>query len=226
MPISRLLTAILSLTLLASAQAPDQLLEEARTTLNEKSLADARAALQQLPQKDGTYFYSLARVDSYRSTAAQLRSDKKAAAAALDQAIDEAQRSLRLDDHSAIAHALLGDLYGQKIGLGVGMMLGARFGPKIAAENKRAVELDPNQPRVLASLRRQYLLAPKMFGGDIDKSINNFKKSTAADPYNDETFVWLALAYRKKGDAANATKATDEALRLNPRSLFAQNTKA
>jgi tetratricopeptide (TPR) repeat protein len=218
----------LFLTLLASAQSDAAaLLEEARTTLNEKSLNDARTSFQQLPQKDAAYFYyALARVDSYRSTAAQLRNDKKAASAALDQAIDEAQQALKLDDHSATAHALLGDLYGQKIELGVGMMLGARFGPKIVAENKRALELEPNNPRVLASLGRQYLLAPKMFGGDIDKSIDNFKKSTELDPKSDATFVWLALAYRKKGDTASATKAVDQALSLNARSVFAQNTKA
>jgi tetratricopeptide (TPR) repeat protein len=226
---SRLLptATFLLLTVLASAQSdPTALLEEARTTLNEKSLNDARSAIEQFPQKDSTYFYTLARVDSYRCNGAQLRNDKKVASAALDQAIDEAQQALKLDDHSAIAHALLGDLYGQKIGLGVGMMLGARFGPKIASENKRALELEPNNPRVLASLGRQYFFAPKMFGGDIDKSIDNFKKSTELDPKSDETFVWLALAYRKKGDAASATKAVDQALSLNPRSLFAQNTKA
>jgi tetratricopeptide (TPR) repeat protein len=100
----------------------------------------------------------------------------------------------------------------------------------VDAENKRALELDGNNPQVLASLGRQYLHAPKMFGGDLDKAIANLQKSierdAGADTRADETYVWLAIAYRKKGDAAAANKALDEALRRNPHSMFALNTKA
>jgi Flp pilus assembly protein TadD len=42
------------------------------------------------------------------------------------------------------------------------------------------------------------------------------------DPKADETFVWLAMALRKKGDSAGADQALQEALRLNPRSVFAK----
>jgi tetratricopeptide (TPR) repeat protein len=206
-----------------------RLLDEGRTTMAEKTLAEARDSFAKFTQKNpgsAVYFYELARTDYYRCNAAEVRGDKKAADAALEQAIAEAQQSLKLDDHSADAHSLLADLYGRKIGLGRGFMLGARFGPKVDAENKRALELEPNNPRVLASLGRQFLHAPKMFGGDVDKAIANLQKATEVDPQEDETFVWLALAFKKKGDAASANKAVDEALRLNPRSLFAQNTKA
>ncbi len=221
---------------LVAAQASDpelaaslRLLDEGRTTLAEKSLNDARDSILKLTQKDpgnASYFYSLALVDLYRSTSAEVRGDKKSAGAVLEQGISEAQQSLKLEEHSPDAHSLLADLYGRKIGLGAGVMLGARFGPKIVAENKRALELDGNNPRVLASLGRQYLHAPKMFGGDVDKAIANLQKSRELDPKADETLVWLAVAYRKKGDAASANKALDEALRLNPRSVFAQSTKA
>ena len=65
-----------------------------------------------------------------------------------------------------------------------------------------------------------------MFGGDLDKAIANLQKSIDRDPTADETYVWLAIAYRKKGDASAANKALDEALRRNPRNVFALNTKA
>ena len=169
--------------------------------------------------------YQLARIDFYRGNAADLRGDKKSAVAAMELAIGEAQASLKADEHSAVAHSLLADLYGRRIGLG-GFMLGPRLGPKIVAENKRALELDGNNALVLAAVGRQYLMAPKMFGGNVEKAVENLQKSTQLDPRADETFVWLARAYREKGDAASANKALDEALRLNPRSVFAQNTKA
>ncbi|PYX28685.1 MAG: hypothetical protein DMG77_15075 [Acidobacteria bacterium] len=221
---------------LTSAQAGDpelvagqKLLEEGRTTLADKVLNDARASLLQLTQKNpgnAVYFYELARVDYYRCNAADVRGDKKAAETTLDQALSDAQQSLKLDERSAIAHSLLADVYGRRIGLGRGFMLGARLGPKVVVENKRAQELDGNNPRVLASLGRQYLHAPKMFGGDLDKAVASFQKSLQLDPSNDETYVWLGVTYRKKGDEAAANRALDEALRLNPRSGFAQSTKA
>ncbi len=205
-----------------------KLLDEGRTTLADTALNDARDSLLKLTQKNpgnAVCFYELARVDYYRCNAADVRGDKKAAEGALDQALSEAQQSLKLDDRSAVAHSLLADIYGRRIGLGRGFMLGARLGPKVAAENKRAQELDGNNPRVLASLGRQYLHAPKMFGGDLDKAIASFQKSLQFDPKGDETYIWLAIAYRKKGDEAAAKPALDEALRLNPRSVFAQSTK-
>jgi tetratricopeptide (TPR) repeat protein len=224
------------LSVLTFAQAADpalaaglQLLDEGRTTLKEDALNRARDHFLKLTQENpgsALYFYELARVDYYRSSSVRKSNGNKAAASILDQAISEAQESLRLDERSAAAHSLLADLYGNEIGLGVGFMLGARFGPKVDAENKRALELDSNNPQVLASLGRQYLHAPKMFGGDLDKAIANLQKSIDRDSTADETYVWLAIAYRKKGDAAAANKALDEALRRNQRSMFALNTKA
>jgi len=134
------------------------------------------------------------------------------------------QQSLKLNEKSADAHSLLADLYGRKISFGVGMFAGPKFGPKIKAENQRAQELDGNNPRVFASLGRQYLNAPKMFGGDVDKAIESFRKSIQIDPKSDEAFVWLGIALRKEGDAAGAEQAFQDALRLNPRSVFAKQT--
>jgi tetratricopeptide (TPR) repeat protein len=104
------------------------------------------------------------------------------------------------------------------------MFAGPKFGPKVKAENQRALELDPNNARAAASLGRQYFEAPKMFGGDLEKAIESFRKSIQLDPQFDETYVWLATALRKKGDTAGADQALQEALKLNPRSAFAQQS--
>jgi Flp pilus assembly protein TadD len=63
-----------------------------------------------------------------------------------------------------------------------------------------------------------------MFGGDVAKAIENFRKSIQLDLKSDETFVWLGIALRKKGDAAGAEQAFKDALVLNPRSVFAKQT--
>ncbi len=232
----RLQTILLLLlsSCLSLAQAPDpvladalRLLEEGRTTLEEKPLADAKNYFSRLVQTSGSpvYFYQLARVDSYLVESYAARHENKPAEQALEEAITAVQHSIGLDDKSADAHSLLADLYGRKIGLG-GFLAGPRFGPKIVAENKKALELAPGNPRVYASLGRQYFYAPKMFGGDINKAIENFRKATQLDPSSDEDFVWLAIACRKNGNAANAEKALQQAVQLNPRSAFAKATGA
>ncbi len=221
------------LTLSGLAASPDpaiapglQLLQEGRITLQQKPLQQARDSFLQLTQKDPSnaeYFYWLARADAYRCDAFSHSKDKKSAESAIDSAIAETLKSISLRDSFAEAHAMLADLYGRKISFG-GFMSGPRYGPKIQAENKKAVALDASSPQVYAALGRQYFFAPKMFGGNIDKAIENFKKATQIDPRNDENFVWLGIAYRTKGDTGNAEQAFREALRLNPHSVFAQES--
>jgi tetratricopeptide (TPR) repeat protein len=228
-----LVLPLLSLLLTTFAQNSDPaldkglgLLQEARTILDEKSLSDATSYFTQLTQKDSNnaaYFYYLARVNAYRTDFYDNRHDKKNAEHSLEEAISSAQRALSINDKSAEFHSLLSDLYGRKIGFG-GMFAGMRYGPKVDSESKRALALDSANPRAYASLGRRYLFAPKMFGGDVNKAVENFLKATQLDPKFDENFVWLAIAYRKKGDKENADKALQEALRLNPRSVFAKNT--
>jgi tetratricopeptide (TPR) repeat protein len=224
------------LTLLFTAaclsQGPDpalehglQLLEEGRTTLEDNALAQALDYFSKLAQQhpeNAVYFYHLARVNAYRCEAYAAHGDKKKAESALDEAIANVQQSLKLNEKSADAHSLLADLYGRKISFGIGMFAGPKFGPKIQAENKRAQELEANNARVFASLGRQYLNAPKVFGGDVDRAIESLRKSTQLDPKFDETYVWLGIALRKKSDSAGAEQAFQEALRLNPRSAFAK----
>jgi tetratricopeptide (TPR) repeat protein len=222
----------LLLSLPAWAQVPDSSLaaglgwlEQGRSALDQQTLVQARDYFSQLISKnrnDPEYFYQLARVDAYRVDAYRAHADSNNAEATLKQAISEVQRAIDLDDKSAKSHSLLADLYGRKISMG-GFMAGSRYGPKSDEENKRARRLAPNDPQVLASWGREYLNAPSLFGGDVHKAIESFRAATQADPANDENFVWLSLAYRKSGDDAAADKALQEALRLNPRSVFARS---
>jgi tetratricopeptide (TPR) repeat protein len=205
------------------------LIEAARRTRDEAQLQSLKAQLEQrIAQypKDAKAQYQLAEVQGYLADAYELRKEKKQASAAVDKAIEAAQHSIQLDDKSADAHSLLADLYGRKIGLGNGMFAGPHFGPKVKDENQRAMALDDKDPRVWASLGRQYLLAPKMFGGDLSKAIDSFQKSLSIDPQQDDTYVWLAKAYQKQGDHAKASEAIQHALQLNPQNPLAHHVAA
>ena len=115
---------------------------------------------------------------------------------------------------------MLADLYGRKISLGVAMISGPKYGPKVKEENAKALALDDKNPTVWASLGRQYLMAPKMFGGDTAKAVESFQKSLALDASQAETWVWLAEAFRKQGDTSKAREALQQALTRNPDSLW------
>jgi tetratricopeptide (TPR) repeat protein len=215
---------------LLRAQTDDSLassLEAARRTRNESQLQSLKTQLEQRlsqNQNDAQTPYQLALVQAYLVDVYEARKDKKSAGTAVDKAIEAAQRSLQLNEKSADAHSLLADLYGRKISLGSAMFAGPKYGPKIDQENQRAMALDDKNPRVWASSGRKFLMAPKMFGGDVPKAIDSFQKSLSLDPSQDETLVWLAKAYQKQGDKTKARDAIQHALQLNPDNQFAKNT--
>jgi tetratricopeptide (TPR) repeat protein len=211
-----------------SAQDGERQLEEGRSTLHEPTLAEARTFFESCVRRDARSsqcYYNLALAEWYLSKAKESQKDKKAAERWLESAIENARRFVALNDRSAEAHALLADLYGSKIGFG-GAFAAMRYGPKANDECQRALQLDPNNPHVYAVTGRKQLYSPKMFGGDLDKAIESFRKATTLDPRGDEAYVWLAIAYRKKGDEAHAQAAVAEALRLNSRSVFAKRIQA
>jgi tetratricopeptide (TPR) repeat protein len=217
----------------ASVSAADDPLgaavESARKTHDEKQLQSVKTQLEQKiaqnPNDAGSYL-ELARVQEYLLEIYEMPKDKKAAGDALDKAIEAAQRSIQLNDRSADAHSLLADLYGRKISLGNARFAGPKFGPKVKEENANAMALDGKNPRVWASLGRQYLMAPKRFGGDVTKAIESFQKSLVLDPSQDETWVWLAKGFQKQGDTSKARDAVQHALLLSPASRFALATAA
>lgn len=202
-------------------------LEQARRTHDETQLGSLEAELtERLTQNPGDpeIPYQLALVESWLLDLFERR-DKKAASATVDKAIEAVRKSIALKEDSADSHSLLADLYGRKIPFG-GMFAGPRYGPKITEENKRALALDDKNPRVWASLGRQYFFAPKMFGGDVNKAVESFQKSLTLDAQQDETWVWLARAFQKQGDKPKARDAVQHALQLNPQSAFAKYTAA
>jgi tetratricopeptide (TPR) repeat protein len=219
-----------SLASFAGAEDPlAAAVEAARRTHDEKQLQSVKVQLEQkIAQNanDAALYLELAQVDGYFADVYEMRKDKKAAAEAVDKAIEAVQRSIQLNDKSADAHSLLADLYGRKISLGNGMFAGPKFGPKVKEENGKAMALDDKNPRVWASLGRQYLMAPKMFGGDTAKAIESFQKSLAIDSAQDEAWVWLCKALQKQGDRAKAREAVQHALSLNPESPFAKAVAA
>lgn len=78
------------------------------------------------------------------------RTNTLAADVALDAAVDALTTAVKLDERHAESHALLGTLYGMKIG--GSMLRAAWYGPRVAKHQNQAMEFGADNPRV------QYLL--------------------------------------------------------------------
>jgi tetratricopeptide (TPR) repeat protein len=72
--------------------------------------------------------------------------NKEAAEAALDAAVEALVTAVKLDEKHAESHALLGTIYGIKIGGSV--VRGAWFGPRVMKHRDLAVALGPDNARV------------------------------------------------------------------------------
>lgn len=202
-------------------QDGERRLDEGRSTVEVSTLSTARGLFEECVRRDrnnSVCFYGLARTALYLARAEETQKDKDSAKRWRDTAITDVRHAIELNDRMADAHALLADLYGAKI---TGMLSGIQFGPKANSEIQRAFQLNPSNAQAFAVAGRKYLYAPSRFGGDLDKAIDSFKKAIALDLHNDEDFVWLGIAYRKKGDSDSAKAAISQALQLNSRSVFA-----
>src|SRR5215813_10459838 len=139
--ITFLLALAVTCALSQSSASGLQLIQEARTTLDNGALAAARSFWSQETQKnapDPVAWYQLARVNYYFCESYVLHGDNTRAKEAVDAAIANVQRSIALNERSAEAHSLLADLYGRLISFG-GFFSGVKYGPKVSEENKRAL---------------------------------------------------------------------------------------
>jgi tetratricopeptide (TPR) repeat protein len=196
------------------------LLEQGRSTLEEGPLAQAYLYYSSSPESLEKAL-ACARIDYNLALGEDSRHQRDQAKKILEEGIGWAQKALQLAPNSGPAHALLADLYGEKIILG-DLFTGMDFGPKDGAENKKALALAPTDARVLAAQGRMYLMAPDFAGGDPRKALDFFKRSLAADPESDETWVWLARTQRRLGDGPGARDSLSRALALNPLNVQAQ----
>ena len=83
------------------------------------------------------------------------RTNEVAADAAMEAALAALNTAVKLSEQDAESHALLGTLYGMKIG--DSLLRAARFGPSVARHQKKALEFGAKNPRV------RYLLGTCQF---------------------------------------------------------------
>src|SRR5580698_5843863 len=213
----------LFLLLLFFAGVGDADLEKARDAQDRPALdrfASQLATAAQGKSNDAAAQYKFALAESYVAEVAIEVRDKNAAHGAAEAGIDAAKKAVALKADSAEYHRLLGTLCGQAISANV--LQGMKYGHCAQDEVNKAVQLDPKSGvNYLARGVGNYYL-PQSLGGGIDLAVKDFQKAAELDAQSAEPQLWLGLAYRKQSKNAEARKAFQKAIELNPARVWAK----
>lgn len=181
-----------------------------------KSLSDAAGKAS----KDANAQYQVALANSYLAEIAIEQRNKNLAKSAAVAGMDAAKKALALKGDSAEYHRILGTLCGQTVPANV--LLGIQYGKCALEEVNRAIEMDPKSAMGYLSRGVGNYYLPPQFGGGIDKAIADFQKVIGMDPKLADAHLWLGVALRKANRNAEARKAFEQSLKLNPNRVWAK----
>jgi tetratricopeptide (TPR) repeat protein len=125
-----------------------------------------------------------------------------------------------LQPGNAEHHRILGTLCGQVIPANV--LAGLRYGRCALDEVNKALELDGRSSMNWLSHGVGNYYLPASFGGGVELAVKDFQKAIELDPKNAEAHLWLGVALRKLNRAAEAQKAIQQSLKLNPARVWAK----
>ena len=100
------------------------------------------------------------------------------------------------------------------------ILSGLKYGKCAQEEVNKALQMDPKSAMnwIASGVGKYYL--PASFGGGPDMAIKDFEKALALDSKSAEGYLWLGLAMRKSNRNADARKALQKALELNPQRVW------
>jgi tetratricopeptide (TPR) repeat protein len=167
--------------------------------------------------------YRCALAASYLAEVDQELRDKKAARQAAEVGIKAAERAVVLKPDNAENYRVLGTLYGQAI---TDLMSGLTYGPRAKDAIAKAVSHAPNSSMVYVARGVGNYYLPPQLGGGLESAIADFHKAIELDSRNAEAYLWLGLSLRKENKDAEARRAFEKSLELNPNSAWAKQQLA
>jgi tetratricopeptide (TPR) repeat protein len=213
----------LSASLLVHAADLDQARDSQDRGRLEQIANQSRAAAEKQAQ-NGEVQYRLALAQSYLAEVAIETGDKNQARAAAETGIKAAEKAVELKPDSAEYHRLLGTLCGQVIPANV--LAGLKWGRCAQDEVAKAIQMDPKSAINYVSRGVGNYYLPSSLGGGVDLAIKDFQKAIELDPKSADAYVWLGIALRKTNRNADAHKALEKAVSLNPGRAWAKQQLA
>jgi tetratricopeptide (TPR) repeat protein len=183
-------------------------------------LAQSYAAAAQKAPQDADANYKSALAYSYSAEVATEMRDKSKAGSAGEAGIKAAEKAIALNGNKAEYHRILGTLCGQVIPGNI--LLAMKYGHCALDEVNKAIQLDGKSAEAYLSRGVGNYYLPPSFGGGTDPAIRDFEKAIQMDPKLADAYLWLGVAYRKAGRNADAHKALETAVKLNPARVWAK----
>lgn len=152
------------------------------------------------------------------------KKEENQAQAWIEKLEDNLATWLKYEPRSSEAYAIMGGLYGLKIGLAP---FKAMFlGPKSTGALSKARKYDPESPSAWAEYGNVKFFAPPIFGGNSQEAVACYKKAAKLydEQPNKQKYCWLYLhtlaylgqAYEKAGLSEEAIKTYERALAFEP----------
>lgn len=207
----------------AVAAADDSDLLKARDHQDRAALdqlaAEARAVADKQPNNAAAY-YRVALAESYAAEVATEQHDKSAAKNAAQAGMDAANKAVSLTPTSGEYQRVLGTLCGQMIS--TNSLAGLKYGKCALDSVDKAIQLDPKSSMAYVSHGVGNYYLPQAFGGGLDLAIKDFRKAIELNPKNADAWLWLGIALRRQGQNAEAQKAFEKSLEINPARVWAK----
>ncbi|MEM6337546.1 MAG: tetratricopeptide repeat protein [Bacteroidota bacterium] len=161
----------------------------------------------------------------YRIGSMNMGSDKDLADEWLSKSRAHLERSIELEK-SADAYALLSTVYSLQIG--IKWTRGMSLGGKASGMLETAKALGPDNPRVALIDGIRLYNTPRMWGGNKDKAMEQFRvalmlfeEEDVTDPFqpawgHPDAYAWLGIAYAQQDEKEQARIAYGQALEVSP----------
>ncbi|MBV9401076.1 MAG: tetratricopeptide repeat protein [Bryobacterales bacterium] len=225
MPLSSL--SAIFLLLWQSAASNSAELEKARDAQDRGALERYASQLNAVAAKqsnDAQALYRQALAESYLAEIAVEMGDKNLARSSAESGIKSAERLTALKPENSEYHRLLGTLCGQAVPGNV--MTALKYGRCAQDELNKAVQLDPKSAMNYVSRGAGNYYLPQAMGGGADVAIKDFQKAIELDARSADAHLWLGIALRKVNRNAEAHKALEKAVSLNPARVWAKQQLA
>jgi tetratricopeptide (TPR) repeat protein len=169
--------------------------------------------------------YRLALAYSYAAEVAYELHDKKKSEDMAEAGLDVARKAEQANGNKAEYHLIMGELCGQVIPANP-LMGTIKYGQCARDEINKAIQLDPKLALAYVTRGVGNYYLPAQMGGGPDVAIKDFDKAISLDPNLAEAYLWKGITLRKLHKNADAYKALQRALQIDPNRVWTKEQVA
>lgn len=212
--------------------------EKVKTALihwNEGELIGAKAHFERglhFEKMEWLFRYYIAYCDDQLVHYYQAKSDKKTALQYLNHGIDELNKVIKINKDFADGYGLLSSMYGEKMGIQpwTGIMYGSRSSTLI----RKAIQLEPENPRLYMVQGTSAMFTPEKFGGSKERAKELYLKAAELfktdnpepimpDWGKSDIYAWLGQLEMKLGNYEQTIIYYEQALKIDPNNSWVKN---